>query len=162
MEIRNYNSTEKIGAFIIRYGLVVILLWIGLLKFTSYEAMGIKPLVANGILAWGYSILSIQTLSNLLGVVEIIVAILIALGPVLPKISVFGSYGAIIMGVITLTFILTTPAKAIWQDGMGFPFLSPMPGQFLIKDLLLVGAGFFTAGESIRASKRIHTGEVES
>lgn len=159
MNNRYYNSMEKAGSFIIRYGLVIILLWIGSLKFTSYEAMGIKPLLANGVLAWGYSLMSVQAFSELIGVVEIVAAILIALGPIVPKISVFGSYGVIIMGVTTLTFILTTPAAAIWQDGMGFPFLSPMPGQFLIKDLLLVGAGFFTAGESIRAYKEGHVKE---
>jgi uncharacterized membrane protein YkgB len=133
MNNQHYNTMEKTGSFIIRYGLVIILLWIGLLKFTSYEAMGIKPLVANGILSWSYSIMSVQALSGLIGSVEISAAILIALGPVLPKISVIGSYGTIIIGIITLTFILTTPSKAIWQNDMGFPFLSPMPGQFLIK-----------------------------
>lgn len=145
---------EKAGSFIIRYGLVIILLWIGLLKFTNYEAMAIKPLVANGVLAWGYSIMSVQGFSILIGVGEIIAGVLIAIGPKVPKISVIGSYIVIIMAVITLTFILTTPAKAIWQQSHGgFPFLTPMPGQFLIKDLLLLGAGFWTAGESIRLSK---------
>jgi len=34
---------KNIGEIIIRYGLVVILIWVGALKFTTYEAEGIKP-----------------------------------------------------------------------------------------------------------------------
>jgi uncharacterized membrane protein YkgB len=37
---------KKIGAFLLRYGLVLVLGWIGAMKFTAYEAEGIKALVA--------------------------------------------------------------------------------------------------------------------
>jgi len=30
-----------------RYGLVLVVAWIGAMKFTAYEANGIQPLVAN-------------------------------------------------------------------------------------------------------------------
>lgn len=39
------NAFEKSGAFLIRYGLVLVLAWIGAMKFTAYEAEGIKALV---------------------------------------------------------------------------------------------------------------------
>lgn len=144
---------EKIGALIIRYGLVIILLWIGGLKFTMYEAEGIKPLVENnGLMSWGYSLMSVQGFSMFIGIIEIILGVLIALYPFAPKISAWGSYGAIIMAIVTLSFIITTPSGAIWQDGQGFPFLPPMPGQFLLKDLLLLGASVWTAGEARNAS----------
>lgn len=144
---------EKIGALIIRYGLVIILLWIGGLKFTMYEAEGIKPLLENsGLMSWGYSLMSVQGFSILIGIIEIILGILIALYPFAPKISAWGSYGTIVMAIVTLSFILTTPSGAIWQDGQGFPFLSPMPGQFLLMDLLLLGSAVSTAGEARNAS----------
>lgn len=38
---------ESLGIHISRYGLVVTLLLIGVLKFTAGEAQGIQPLVAN-------------------------------------------------------------------------------------------------------------------
>ncbi|MDQ2747707.1 MAG: DUF417 family protein, partial [Acidobacteriota bacterium] len=59
--------------------------------------------------------------------------------------------GAIVMFLTTLSFLLTTPG--VWQPGYGFPFASPSPGQFLAKDLLLLGAAVWTAGESLRATK---------
>ena len=39
------------------------------------------------------------------------------------------------------------------QDGHGFPFLSAMVGQFLIKDVVLLAASVWTAGEALRASQ---------
>ena len=38
---------EDLGKEIVRWGLVVVLAWIGGMKFTAYEAMGIQPLVAQ-------------------------------------------------------------------------------------------------------------------
>jgi uncharacterized membrane protein YkgB len=40
------------------------------------------------------------------------------------------------MFLTTLSFMLSTPR--VWQPGYGFPFLSGA-GQFLVKDLLLLG-----------------------
>ncbi|HEV2096641.1 MAG TPA: DUF417 family protein [Chthoniobacterales bacterium] len=147
------HSLEKIGAGVIRYGLVAVLLWVGLLKFTAYEAEGIQGLVANSpLLSWTYGVMSVRGLAAVLGVVEITFGILIALLCVAPKLSAVGSIGAIFMFLITLAFILTTPG--VWQPGYGFPFLSPMPGQFLAKDLLPLGAAIWTAGEALRAAGR--------
>ncbi|MBA3316986.1 MAG: DUF417 family protein, partial [Gemmatimonadales bacterium] len=47
------------------------------------------------------------------------------------------------------TFLFTTPG--VWQPGYGFPFPSPMPGQFIAKDLILLGAAIWSAGEALRA-----------
>jgi uncharacterized membrane protein YkgB len=38
---------KGIGTHITRYGLLIVLLWIGGMNFTASEAEGIKPLVAN-------------------------------------------------------------------------------------------------------------------
>ena len=149
-EIHNTIQLQRVGAGIIRYSLVLILLWIGMFKFTSYEAEGIKPLVENSpLLSWAYSAFSIRGFARLLGVIEIILGILIAGWRASPKVSAIGSFGAIIMFLITLSFILTTPG--IWQPGYGFPFLSSM-GQSRLKDLVLLGAATFTAGESLTAA----------
>jgi uncharacterized membrane protein YkgB len=39
----------------------------------------------------------------------------------------------------------------VWQPGYGFPFLSGA-GQFLIKDLIFLGAAIWTAGDSLEAA----------
>ena len=41
------------GTNVSRYGLVIVLLWIGGMKFTAYEAEGIRPMVANSpLMSW--------------------------------------------------------------------------------------------------------------
>lgn len=145
-----YNL-ERFGAVIIRYGLVIILLWVGALKFTAYEAEGIQGLIANSpLMSWMLGVMSVQGASMLIGTIEILLGVLIATRPFAPQISAIGSIGAIIMFLITLTFVLTTPG--VWQPGYGFPFPSPMPGQFLLKDLMMLGAAIWTAGEALRAA----------
>ena len=39
------DALRAAGTHATRYGLVLILLWIGGMKFTAYEAEGVKPLV---------------------------------------------------------------------------------------------------------------------
>ncbi|MBA2301680.1 MAG: DUF417 family protein [Acidobacteria bacterium] len=140
---------ERFGEIALRYGLVAILLWVGALKFTAYEAEGIEPLVANSpLMSWAYLALGLRPLASLIGVVEIVLALMIATRSFAPRVSAIGSLGAIGTFLITLTFIVTTPG--VWQPGYGFPFPSPMPGQFLLKDLMLLAVAIWTAGEAMR------------
>ncbi len=131
-----------------------------MLKFTAYEAEAIKPLVENSpILSWVYGVMSVQAFSMVLGVTEILLGILIAARPFSPKASALGSFGAIIMFIITLTFLLSTPG--VWQPEYGFPYLSPMPGQFIAKDVLFLSAAVGTAGEALNASRLTNTNTIE-
>ena len=110
--IRNDSGAkpERLGAAVLRYGLVIVLLWVGLLKFTAYEAEGVHGHASNSpLLSWAYNVMSVQSFSIVLGVIEIILGILIAIKPYAPKVSAIGSMGAIIMFLITLSFLLTTP-----------------------------------------------------
>ena len=144
-------TVTRVGAFVMRYALVVILLWIGLLKFTAYEAEGIKPLVSNSpLMSWGYQVASVRGWAMLIGVIEIVVALLIASRPFSPRACALGSLGAIIMFLTTLSFLVTTPPA--WQEGYGFPFLSPMPGQFIVKDLISIGVAVWSLGEAWTAA----------
>jgi reactive chlorine resistance protein C len=144
---------KSIGLNIARYGLVIVLLWIGGMKFTAYEAEGIKPLVANSpLMSWVYKVMSVGGFSALLGVVEIAIGLLIALRPLWPLGSVIGSGLAAGTFLTTLTFLFTTPG---WEPSLGgFPALSHMPGEFLLKDLVLLGASLFTAGEALESARQ--------
>jgi uncharacterized membrane protein YkgB len=147
------SRLNAIGMHIARYGLAVVLLWIGGMKFTAYEAEGIKPMVANSpFMGWAYNVMSEQAFSNLLGVVEIATGLLIALRPVWPLGSAVGSGLAVGTFLTTLTFLFTTPG---WEPSLGgFPALSHMPGEFLLKDLVLLGASLFTAGEALESARQ--------
>src|SRR5919199_3041594 len=148
------SRVEAVGRELARYGLVVVVAWIGLLKFTAYEAEGIRLYVANSpLLSWVYGPLSVRGFSAVLGVVEVAVALLIAARPLSPRASALGSALAVGMFLTTLTFLVTTPG--VWEPSLGgFPALSALPGQFLIKDLALLGTSLWSLGEAWKASER--------
>jgi len=155
INVEHKSSLEDIGGKVLRYGLVMVLVWIGALKFAEYEAMGIKPLVENSPLTnWALQLLGLKMLAALIGTVEIVLGLMIATRSFAPKVSALGSKGAVVVFLVTLTFLLTTPG--VWQAGYGFPFLSGMPGGFLAKDLIFLGAALWTAGEARRAAREHH------
>ena len=85
------SSIDKISAFVLRYGLVLVVFWIGCLKFTAYESKGVFNHASHSpLLAWAYHILDVRDFSRGLGVIEIATALLIAAGPVWPKLSIVG------------------------------------------------------------------------
>src|SRR6516225_10052924 len=119
------------------------------MKFTASEAMGIQPLVAHSpLLSWMYDFLSVRSFSTMLGFLEIGTAVLIALRSVSPKTSAIGSLLAIGLFATTLSFLFSTPG---WEPSLGFPALSAMPGQFLLKDIVLFGAAVWSFGDSLKA-----------
>jgi uncharacterized membrane protein YkgB len=145
---------EAVGRELARYGLVVVVALIGLMKFTGYEAEGIRPFVANSpLMSWVYGPMSVWGFSAVLGVVEVGIALLIAARPFSPRASVLGSALAVGMFLTTLSFLVTTPG--VWEPSLGgFPALSAIPGQFLIKDLALLGISLWSLGEAWEASER--------
>lgn len=156
-EDRLVSLLQAGGTHLTRYGLVLVFLWIGGMKFTNYEAEGIRPFVENSpLMSWLYQIFSVSQFSAILGVVEITVGLLIATRPVWPRLSAYSSLAAAAMFVGTLSFIVTTPG---WEPSLGFPALS-VPGQFLLKDAVLLGASLWTAAEAwqtaLRQSKGSH------
>jgi len=148
------SRVEAVGRALARYGLVVVVAWIGLMKFTAYEAEGIRLYVNNSpLMSWVYGFLSVRSFSAALGVVEVVTALLIAARPLSPRASALGSALAVGMFLTTLSFLVTTPG--VWEPSAGgFPALSGKPGQFLIKDLALLGIALWSLGEAWEASRR--------
>ncbi len=145
---------SRAGGVLARYGLVVVIGWIGLLKFTSYEAHGIQPLVANSpLMSWVYEIFSVTTFSTLLGVLEVSTAVLLAVKPWWPRLSALGSVVAIVLFLATISFLVTTPGVGEEAAG-GFPLLSST-GQFLIKDVALFGIAVWTLADALRAARGV-------
>lgn len=143
---------EAIGRHATRYGLALVLVWIGAMKFTTYEAEAISGFVSNSpLMPWAYHVLSREQFSALLGVVEILIAGLIASRPFSSRLSAVG--GALAAGTFltTLTFLFTTPG--VVESSLGFPALSVVPGQFLVKDIVLFGAALWCTGEALQAAR---------
>jgi uncharacterized membrane protein YkgB len=142
----------RAGGLLARYGLALVIGWIGLLKFASYEAQGIQPLVANSpFMSWIYDVMSVTTFSTLLGIVEVSAAILLAVKPWWPRLSAVGSLIAIGLFIATISFLFTTPGVGEESAG-GFPALS-VNGEFLIKDVALIGIAVWTLADALTAAR---------
>lgn len=152
-EFATVSRIDAIASILGRYGLVVVIGWIGALKFANFEAHQIQPLVANSpFMGWLYHIFPVYTFSALLGVFEVSGAILIAIKPLAPRLSVVGSLIAILLFIATISFLFTTPGVGEPAGG-GFPALS-LIGEFLLKDIPLLGLSFWTLADSLRAVER--------
>jgi reactive chlorine resistance protein C len=146
------SRVEAAGRDLARWGLVIICAWIGLMKFTKYEATGISLYVAHSpLMSWAFHVMSVRQFSAVLGVTEVGVAILIAARRFSPRASAIGGFIGVGMFLTTLSFLFTTPG--IWETSEGgFPALSGFPGQFVIKDIGLLGISLWVFGESWKAS----------
>lgn len=135
-----------IGGTILRYGLVLVL-WLGAFKFIETEAKAIQPLIAHSpLLSWLYHVATVRTASRLIGGMEIIIAVLVAVRSLAPRLSAIGSLAAVGMFTTTLSFLVTTPG--MWARVEGFIVPSDA-GAFLIKDIFLLGAAVWSAGDAL-------------
>jgi len=127
---------QRIGAAVLRWSLVFLQLFFGALKWTAAEAQAILPFMLNSpLLAWLGRAFEPQHASELIGVIEVTIAVLIALRQWAPRLTMIGGFLAIGMFLTTLSFLVTTPNLG---DG----------AAFLLKDLTLLGASIWTAGEA--------------
>ncbi|MEO1093208.1 MAG: DUF417 family protein, partial [Pseudomonadota bacterium] len=90
--------------------------------------------------------------SNLIGSVELIAALLIAGRLVSPRLSAIGGLLALGTFVVTLSFFFTTPGVTLAE--LGFPAISVLPGQFLLKDIGLAALALFVISDSLTKLKR--------
>ncbi|MCA2304006.1 DUF417 family protein [Mycobacterium intracellulare] len=142
------NTLSRWGQLVSRYGLVVVLVWIGVGKYVKMES---RVLIEHSpLMSWLYDVFSVTFVARALGTMEIVAALLIALRPWWPRVSAAGSALAVVLFLGTVSFLFTTPG-VIATHAHGVPVLSALPGQFLLKDLVLLGVAVWTLGDSLSA-----------
>lgn len=142
---------QHAGTLVLRYGLVLILLYFGSFKFTEAEARAIQPLLEHSpLMHWMYSVTDVRGASRGIGVAELAIALLLFLRPWAPFVSALGSLLAVGMFLTTLSFLFTTPG--LWQQVEGFPAPTDA-AAFILKDVFLLGAGLWTAAEALAATR---------
>jgi uncharacterized membrane protein YkgB len=121
-----FAAVQRAAGPVLRYCLGLVLLWIGLLKFHD-------PAPVEGLILASFPALASGGFVYILGVLEVIAAIVL-----------FSGRGARYVGLVvpflfvdTLAIFLTAPA--VTYGDAGFPYLA-LPGQFLLKDLVLAAA----------------------
>ncbi|GBE64298.1 membrane protein [Mycobacterium sp. MFM001] len=150
-----WDYVTYVGQAVSRYGLVIVLAWIGFGKYVKMES---RVLIQHSpLMSWLYHFLSVGAVAAALGSAEIVAALLIALRPLWPRASAVGSAMAIVLFLGTLSFLFTTPGIVAGHAGP-VPVLSAQPGQFLLKDLVLIGVAIWTLGDSLVADTQTHRG----
>ncbi len=175
--ISSIANLDQFGKKAVRFGIVIVFLWIGGLKFFAYEADGIVPFVANSpFMSFFYNHpTEYKTHMNKegeliqdnhtwhernntygfsvgLGIFLVGLAVLIALYKVAPLASMVASILIFVMTLGTLSFLVTTPESWVPHLGdaqWGFPYLSGR-GRLVIKDIVILGGAIITMSESAR------------
>ena len=151
---RVLRLVDRLGDRATRIGLygslALVYAWFGGMKFTAYEAQGLVGLVApSPLVGWFYDLLSVQGFSNFLGVVELSIGLLIAARLAGPAWSLIGGLLSAGLFATTLSFLVTTPGVIVPE--LGFPAITVLPGQFLLKDVGLLAISLWIAVDSLKA-----------
>jgi uncharacterized membrane protein YkgB len=145
------GTIGKFGRIVALLGVILPLLLIGGMKFTQVEIDGLKPLIGGTPwLAWMYPVLGEAGASYLLGVVEIAAALLLIASPWSAVAGVAGGAVAALTFLVTCSLMIVLP---IWEPTLGFPALGPL-GQFLVKDVALLGIALVVLGEGLGRLRR--------
>src|SRR5438552_4846373 len=134
---------DRVGIAITRIGLVVVLVWIGSLKIFRYEDEGLVPFVANSpFMSFFYQQPAGEYRQHMnregelvpanrewhgrngtylfaygLGAAIVAYAVMIGLHPWLPQAAAVGSFLVVVMSLVTLSFLITTPE--FWVPALG-------------------------------------------
>ena len=137
------GSKDSLGFFLIFLGLLVVLSWIGGMKFTLVEAQGIDPLIKSSYLfSWMGIFFDMQMISYIIGAVEIVTVILL--------LGWFFNKNFFHLGIMLcfVTFVATLSFMISFTDTWSgtFPYLSST-GHFLLKDLALLAGTLILLAE---------------
>ena len=129
---RPYLESRK-AVWLNAFPVVLVLLWIGGMKFTLLEAKGIEALVSSSpLMSWMYNVWDLQTTSNLIGVYDLIALTLVILAIFNQKLLIPAVLMSGAVFAVTQTFFLS------WPAALSSETLLSTGGHFLIKDLWFV------------------------
>jgi uncharacterized membrane protein YkgB len=94
-------------------------------------------------LSWIYQVMNIQSGSELIGIVELAIGLLIGIRHWSTELCDVGSTGAILIFLTTLSFLVTTPGSDRGTQG------------FIMTDVdvFLLSAAIWSAGEALRSAR---------
>ncbi len=137
------KSLIRCGHTVGRYGLAVVLAWIG---FGKYAKMESRVLVEHSpLMGRVYHVVSRGAVASHIG--NHCGAYHYAAPGVPARLAL-----AVVLFTGTLSFLFTTPGVVAGHAG-GLPVLSALPGQFLLKDPVPIGVAVWTLGDSLAAAR---------
>lgn len=145
---RPYLESRK-AIWLNAFPVILVLLWIGGMKFTLLEAKGIEALVSSSpLMSWMYNVWDLQTTSNLIGVYDLIALTLVILAIFNQKLLIPAVLMSGAVFAVTQTFFLS------WPAALSSETLLSTGGHFLIKDLWFV-ANLLIFTTLLRSNKKL-------
>ncbi|MBB5636495.1 putative membrane protein YkgB [Pedobacter cryoconitis] len=136
-------KTNKSGYVTGVIAAIIVLLWIGIVKFTPSEAKAIQPLVEHSwLMSWLYQLFSIQTTSTIIGIFEIVTALFLTASFWSKKAGKIAGLLTIVIFATTLSFLISTPGIWKMMDGV------PVTDFFIVKDLAFLAVGLQVLAQS--------------
>lgn len=139
-DIKQYKAADIWKRFSVRtafLGIILVMGWIGAMKFFTFEAEGIVRLMESNIFfSWTYDVWGVQGASNFIGIVEWVFLLLLLCLPFSRVLGGLGVLGIAATAFGTLTFLFSVPG---WDADSFFPLLN-RTGVFVIKDQFLLAA----------------------
>jgi uncharacterized membrane protein YkgB len=124
---------------LLRWSMVAIFIWFGIQKFTPYAAEAIAPLIAHSPFMSWLSVFGVGGEAKIVGTIELTTAAALIVGSVNPVASALGAAMACATFLLTTSFVFTTPGITQISPS-GFPIISTLLEQFLLKDVALLAA----------------------
>ena len=124
---------------LLRWSMVAIFIWFGIQKFTPYAAEAIAPLIAHSPFMSWLSVFGVVGEARIVGTIELTTAAVLIVGSVNPTASALGAAMACATFFLTTSFVLSTPGITQISPS-GFPIISTLVEQFLLKDVALLAA----------------------
>ncbi len=137
---------KAVSIFLLRYGLGIVIIWFGILKFKNTEADYMHRLITGGYLSWVLKYITPYALSQIIAYVQIFAGLLLMLKPVSKKLSLWGGILISVMFLLSISLLFTS--SVVWEVGYGFPELSKA-GQTVLKDFVLLGATAWCIEDSL-------------
>jgi uncharacterized membrane protein YkgB len=125
----------------LRWSMVAIFIWFGMQKFTPYAAEAIAPLIANSPFMRWLGVFGERGEAKIIGTIELTTAAVLIIGSVIPVASAVGAAMACATFLLTTSFVFSTPGIT-QKSATGFPIISTLLEQFLLKDIALLAASF--------------------
>ncbi len=141
------KTSLGIAHFLLRYGLGIVLIWLGIMKFRNSEADHIELAMTHTIIfKWLLKYITIYTFTLIIAWVQIIAGLFIMLKPASKRLAAWG--GALAMIVFLAGILVFISSGIVWEAGYGFPELS-RTGHSLLKDFILFGAAAWCWSDSL-------------
>jgi len=136
--LTKHRFPPLISAWISIMPVLLVLLWIGGMKFTLLEAQGIEALVKSSpFMSWLYNFFSLQATSNIIGIYDLIAVLLLILAMYSRKLI----YPAVLMS--GMVFVVTQSFLVTFSGALSNETILSTTGHFLIKDLWFLACLIF-------------------